>query len=295
MAFCDPNCEITVPQSTGTSCNPTRRKGGIPWLLFAACNVDTTDLFEDLPRLQALAGSCRVRLVGSVLGSKGADSVTTRRLNSCGAEEPIAGSMVFTITDNNADNVTFKDITFWNTIRNTPSKYQIGYITCENIKFGFYERFASTVSFQIEDNSETGLAFHQGDITIPTLEIGTPETLSDAIMDILIANQGASCASALSYVAWFDNELDNSITFTSAGGSGTVDIKVERYGCNGVITPVAGPLPVGITSVVVAPIAPGSDVTTATVSSGTPGTYVIPFVLTGCTDVVNLSLTVIVT
>lgn len=174
MALCSSVCAGTIPAANIDPCGVATRKGGINRLVFATCDVSFTDITDPV-EWQAWADGCKVRTTGLLLGQKPRGSYEKRRMASCVPELVAGGEKIINFQDFNADNALFADIPFWNQLMLHPTRYQVGWFTCEGLFYGLYP-FGIEVDEVIEDSSK-GKSFKDGSITLDMIEIPEPKSL----------------------------------------------------------------------------------------------------------------------
>ena len=163
MALCPAACAPALPLSVSQGCGITTRSGGISKLAFVKCDY-TFDDISDRTEWEAAIASNDVVLTGLLLAQKPKGSFTKKRISSCAPEQLVGKENQITFQDYNSDPTDCLDITFWNTIVNASSSYQVGYYTCDGYFYGLVSEFSIEVDQVIEDNS-TGNIFFDGTIS----------------------------------------------------------------------------------------------------------------------------------
>lgn len=175
MQSCNPGCVTQFSNAHwARECDIQTRKGGIPFLLFYKCDPDaefaedTGDLSPWTSRENLRQAICQENLyvTGQVVGQKPKGTFTKRRISSCSPEQVIAGSKQITFQDFNADNTNILDFDFWDGIVANKKFLQFGWVTCDDLLYMTTNPWDIEVDEVIEDNSETGLSFKDGVITI---------------------------------------------------------------------------------------------------------------------------------
>lgn len=136
MASCGVSCTVTVPTYPNAGCDVVTRPAGAKKLVFMACDqtfANITDLEEWADKIAAnklhASGECNI--------SKPKGSLTKKKLVSCRPEQVTGGTRTLNFTDPNADNETFGEYTFWNFIQQNQNKLVFGYVTCDDLFYGF--------------------------------------------------------------------------------------------------------------------------------------------------------------
>ena len=189
MPLCSPDCAGTLPLYAQNPCGIATRVGGIHRLVFATCDVeidDPTQLADWQPWIEA----CKIRTTGPLLGQKPKGSVDKRRFTACAPEQVSGAEKVITFQDFNADDETQSDYAFWNAVLADPTRYQVGWLTCGGLFYGFFP-FALELDEIIED-SRKGKTYKEGTITLDVLllPVGRPIPGLEAL---LVENMTRTC------------------------------------------------------------------------------------------------------
>lgn len=193
MNTCAPSCVTDFSNAHwARGCNIQTRKGGIPYLLFYKCDpdasfaVDTGELspWTSLENLRQAICQENMYVTGEVLGQKPKGSFTKRRTSSCSPEQTIAGSKTITFQDYNADNTDLLDFDFWGGIVDNKKFLQPGWVTQDDLLYMVTNGWDIEIDEVAEDNSETGLAFKDGIITVNQFSMIVP-ILVPGIYDFL--------------------------------------------------------------------------------------------------------------
>lgn len=183
MNICKPSCVTTIPNADWTKdCEIGTRPGGIPFLTFFKCNPDLEfpqDTGEESPWTDLdnwLFAICQEHLfvTGELLGQKPKGTFTKRRTSSCAPETTIAGSKTITFQDYNASVDDLIDFDFWSAIVSNKRFLQIGWITCDDLVYQTASSWDLDLDEVKEDNSEQGLSYFDGVVTINQFALITP-------------------------------------------------------------------------------------------------------------------------
>lgn len=181
-------------------CDITTRKGGIPFLTFFKCDPDIefpVDTGEDSPWTDLdnwRFAICQLHLfvTGELLGQKPKGTFTKKRLGSCSPESTVAGSKTITFQDFNADNDTLLDFDFWNGVKANQKFFQLGWVTCEDLVYQTTNNWDLEIDEVSEQDSEQGLSFKDGSISINQFDMITPIKVA-GIYDLLKNLSTAEC------------------------------------------------------------------------------------------------------
>lgn len=177
MELCNPACatEITQPD-WGAQCNQEKRKGGIPRVGARICDPDYVFPYANglynLLNWKDLFCKGLLKISGNVVGQQAAGSVSKRRTSSCGPEQPIAKTDTITWQDFNADNSTsggvsqLLDYDFYNDWQSNVAFSSFFYIDCNDLVYVYDGAYALEVSEVKEEQSETGMSYKQGTVTM---------------------------------------------------------------------------------------------------------------------------------
>ena len=168
MAICAASCAPNLPTSYTGGCGIQTRPGGIKRLWFVKCDYEFTNIESDTEWTTA-QGAGDVVGSGLIMGQKAKGSFTKKRIASCFPEGIVGAEKQITFMDYNTDTVTSPGpgclaYTFWNTILNQSSNYQLVYETCDGYIYGPIENFILEIDEVIEDNN-TGSTYFDGTIT----------------------------------------------------------------------------------------------------------------------------------
>lgn len=157
---CSPNCTI-IPPRKSQPCGNDVRPGGISYLIFLACSVDTSEYtIEDLC-FYAKTGLLTVS--SSLVGEKPKGSFTKKPLDSCTPDRVTGIEYRVDFKDYVADDSEFTDYPFWTELMFNSHKFKFGYVSCDGLFSGFIDNWAMEVDQVIESKS-TDTAFWDGSI-----------------------------------------------------------------------------------------------------------------------------------
>lgn len=196
MITCNPSCVADViPNGDWTKdCNIGTRPGGIPFLSFFRCDstlsfpyaavAPSTSPWSNLDNVVWALCNGHLYITGEILGQKPKGSVTKRRVTSCSPEVVIAGAKQITFQDYNASVDELIDFDFWTAINQSKKYLQFGWFTCDDLWYQTDKRWDLEIDHVIEDNSEQGLSFYDGTVTINEPELITPIKV-DGLYDLI--------------------------------------------------------------------------------------------------------------
>lgn len=137
----------------GNGCgNIQKRDGGIPNLIFMACNMRFATVAEGSIQVKTPTGSMvnigvitdftswatavthnLIRISPEGIGEKPESTFTNARFSSCRPEEIASETHLLNFTSYDIDPDNFYDRSYWNTIRLNYGKYRVMYLSCGNI------------------------------------------------------------------------------------------------------------------------------------------------------------------
>lgn len=196
MSKCSSFCGGTLPPIAFDACKSDPRTGGIPYLLFKTCDVCVPEnafvvgtSTIDRAVWEPLFAECKFRVSPELVGEKGEASTNSLRTGSCRPERAIGGTQPIEFRDyTNSDN--FADYDFWIEIQSNQNSYQVGWFTCDDRFYGFFN-FSIDVSEIIEDSNE-GTSYRQGTITIPRYSLLKP-LKADGLLSLAQEYAGYDC------------------------------------------------------------------------------------------------------
>lgn len=166
MAICSTPCQVKPPAWAST-CKNGARLGGIPYLVFFACDIYQTIANFAADDFSIIADWCTgieagdIQISPPLVASKPVASFTKKRTISCAPERPVGAARTISFTSAQVDNtaigarnVQYTDIDFWNTVLEDQAELLAGYIDCEGRFWGVTNEFSLEVSFMHEDNSQ---------------------------------------------------------------------------------------------------------------------------------------------
>lgn len=133
---CGAACTTVIPQYPGGGCEIVTRPSGAKKLIFMACDQTFTDV-TDLAEWTAMMTANKLHASGEIRASKPKGSLTKKKLVSCRPEMVTGGSHTLVFVDPNADNDTFGEYAFWNTIQEKQSQLLFAWVTCDDLLYGF--------------------------------------------------------------------------------------------------------------------------------------------------------------
>jgi hypothetical protein len=170
MELCNPSCATAITQPDwGAQCNQTKRKGGIVRVGAKICDPDFEftypDGLENIDNWRDMFCKELIKITGPVVGQQGAGSVSKRRTSSCGPEKPISRTDSVTWQDFNAD-TNLLDFDFYNDWADNVDFSSFFYIDCNDLVYMYDGSYSLEISEVKEDQSETGLSYKQGTVTM---------------------------------------------------------------------------------------------------------------------------------
>lgn len=146
--LCATDCFQATPRWTG-ACSIQTRQGGIPYLIFFACNFK----FSATVRSPITGGNVTIgaitdytawrtavqhRLVSRSpegVGEKPAATPTTERLSSCKPEAIANMTHSLSFVSKDMDNTNYSDWTYWNNICSNYDVLRIAWLGCDNLLY----------------------------------------------------------------------------------------------------------------------------------------------------------------
>lgn len=172
LLFCPVSCTTTIPITAGTGCKVVTRKGGIKRFVYAKCTVSFEDI-EDLAEWQTLMTAGTIRMTGDVKGQKPKGSFTKKKVTSCSPEVVTGSTKTVTYQDFNSDDTGFTDYAFYNALIANQSAWVFGYVTCDDLFYGFIANFSVELDDvreeDVKDNTyfDISLMYEQLLMTVP--------------------------------------------------------------------------------------------------------------------------------
>ena len=153
MSVCAATCATTVPDNDFDACKIEPRKGGISRIVLVACDYDFTDI-TDLNEWQTAIGADDVHSTGRLKGQLVAGTATTTKLTSCDPEQVTGKVNSMTFIDYNKS-ATGLDFDFYDAMEETPDKFKLILVDCENDTYGVIDSFAAQTDYiKPEDRKE---------------------------------------------------------------------------------------------------------------------------------------------
>lgn len=162
MAICSADCTKLPPRPVKEGCGIDTRPGGINRLVFASCRTQFDNIL-DLSEWCEKVTQGEIVVTNPISGQKPKGSFTKKRISSCQPESVTGVERSITFQDFGADDVAFTDFSFWNAILKDTSLYQVGWLTCDGLFFGFVNQFTLEVDHVIEDTN-LGSSFWDGSL-----------------------------------------------------------------------------------------------------------------------------------
>lgn len=206
MALCAASCSAAVPRYP-TGCTFSKRKGGIPNLIFMSCNWKFATAAEGSVQIQTPTGSIittgvitdptswdigiqndMIRISPTGLGEKPESTFTTARFSSCLPEEISDETHAINFQSFQIDPDNFYDRAYWNNVRTNFPKFRLIYIDCNDIIYytgdvsdpGF-EFVPTALGYVIPQVGQTDKAYYQANLSW-SYE-GIPDMISVAGLD----------------------------------------------------------------------------------------------------------------
>jgi len=192
MQTCNAFCAVPLPAPYADPCAIRPRPGGISRFVMLACDV-APETLANPTALQAAIAACKIRISPEVVGQKPQGSFEKKHLSSCRPEQIVAGEKTITFRDYTTDAAgQFRDFDFWNTLLLNPSRYNLGWLTCDGTFYGFVP-FTLEVDEVIED-TRNGQAYKEGTFTIEHLGLIKPTPMPPGAFDLLMQHLNTPCA-----------------------------------------------------------------------------------------------------
>lgn len=158
MSVCNSDCAVDIPQFPEAGCEIVTRPSGIKRVIFARCDtvfLDLTDTAEWETKLTAH----EVHATGLIKGAKPKGSFTKKKLDSCSPEKVTGGTKTINFTDANSDNATMADYDFYNHHQTNAGNEVFGYLTCDELFYGWFSDFSIELDDVRTDNSDDEMVF----------------------------------------------------------------------------------------------------------------------------------------
>jgi hypothetical protein len=157
MALCSSNCAQNPQAVAGGGCRLQTRPGGIDRLVFARCDITFTAI-SSLEEWQTKIAAGNIVFSGQVLGQKPKGTVTKKKIASCRPEMVTGVTRQLQFKDANADNSGFTDYDFWNDKDVNQDIFVVGYLTCDELFYGFFP-YAMEIDDTRPENSDEEFAW----------------------------------------------------------------------------------------------------------------------------------------
>jgi hypothetical protein len=155
----------TAPNYLCDPCDSIITSGGIKGWVAKKCNYEFTDI-TDPDEWETAIGNKTIfgRVNGNrILGEFPAAEVTTKTFGACGVEEVVRKKRTVSIIDNENDTELSINELYNFLARQTPGKWDIAFITCENHLIGFFSNVSiqtdRTIPQTKDDNSAWNATF----------------------------------------------------------------------------------------------------------------------------------------
>lgn len=145
-------------------------------MIFMKCDVSFTDI-TDLNEWTTKITANEVHASGQLLASKPQGSFTKKKVASCQVEKSSNATKQIDFQDYNTDNTAFAVHAFWNTFIDNPGKWQLGWITCDGLFYGWQTDFDIEVDEQIEEDV-LGNSFIAGSLFYNRLNMTVPQDIT---------------------------------------------------------------------------------------------------------------------
>ena len=148
MSLCASDCFRATPRWTN-SCSIQTREGGIPYLLFFACNFKfsatvksgltggdvTIGAITDYTAWRTAVQHKLISRTPEGIGSKPAASPTTERLSSCKPEAISNMTHTINFASKDIDPTNLTDNDYWNSICSNYDYYRVGWMGCDDLVY----------------------------------------------------------------------------------------------------------------------------------------------------------------
>lgn len=140
--ICSYTCSTATPHWSAGACNIETREGGIPYLIFFACNFKfnasvmsengliTIGAITDYTSWEEGVHNRLISRTPEGLGEKPLGSFTTQRLSSCSPEAIASETQNLSFVSYDTDSTSFTDRTYWNNIRTNYGKFRLAWQDC---------------------------------------------------------------------------------------------------------------------------------------------------------------------
>ena len=210
MPSCSSICAGTIPASSfGASCAISKKYGGIKNLVFILCDVDppfnaTLDGQNvNAPAWQLLIDDCKIRISNEIKGGLTEAEGEKIKTSSCRPAESGAKTLTLAFEDY-GNTVSGGDIDFWNWIVENQAKLKVGWFTCDEDFFGFWD-FAIYVSSEIPDDN-TKFRLRKGAVEIIEKDIIKPIHIK-GLSNLLLNNAAYDCQTS-NYANDYEDYID---------------------------------------------------------------------------------------
>ena len=177
MPICPSGCAVDVVAMPAGGCKITTRPGGLFKFVFAKCDIAWTDI-TDTAEWETKITANEVHASGQILGSKPKGSATKAKLASCLPERVTGYTRSINFKDFNADTTaTLGDYDFWAGIDSNQDLYLMGFVTCDDLFYGWYGEWALDVD-DVRPESSDEAAYFEGVIEYKELALPKPQLIA---------------------------------------------------------------------------------------------------------------------
>lgn len=171
MPICSPGCAKKPVAYGQGACRTITRPGGIYKFLFLQCDATIPEMTATAIG-EAIESGVLVAS-GKIVGSQARGTTTRIRTSSCDPERATGRTEQLNFRDYNADNTEFGEVDFWNDKFENQDAFLLGFTTCDELLYGFYENFSIDLG---PERPETSLepAFISGTIEVQGLRMIKP-------------------------------------------------------------------------------------------------------------------------
>lgn len=156
--FCGTGCiPAAIPAIVGAGCRLITRPAGFDRVIFKKCSYTFTSITSVSEWATALTAG-NIGVTGRVLGSKSKGSAISQKLSSCEPERTTNYTRPWTWKDSNADLATQTEYDFYQFADENQDVLNIAFLTCDDLLFGFFDRYSLDVDDTRSDNSDDSAA-----------------------------------------------------------------------------------------------------------------------------------------
>lgn len=184
--LCGTGCVTDIPAIAGAACRIVTRPAGFDRVVFKRCDYTFTDINSVSEWASAYADG-KVGVTGRVLGSKPKGSPTAKKVASCIPERTTNYTRNWQWKDSNADLTGMTEYDFYQFVDMNQDVLMIGFLTCDDLLFGFFDSYSLDVDDTRSDTSdddapiECAVALKQRYISKPMKIPGLGAALTSAV------------------------------------------------------------------------------------------------------------------